>query len=34
MKRYYVRKGKLKEALDLLEIVRKIRRMREERAGG
>ena len=34
MKTYYRRRGKLKEALDLLEIVRKIRRMREERAEG
>jgi hypothetical protein len=34
MKRYYVRKGKLKEALDILEILKKVRRMRQERAGG
>jgi hypothetical protein len=34
MKTYYRKRGKLREALDLLEIVRKIRRMREERAGG
>jgi len=34
MKRYYVRKGKLREALDLLEIIEKIRRRRQERVGG
>jgi hypothetical protein len=28
LKRYYVRKGKLREALDLLEIIEKIRRRR------
>jgi hypothetical protein len=34
MKTYYRKRGKLREALDLLEIVREIRRMRQERAGG
>jgi len=34
LKTYYRKRGKLREALDILEIVRKIRRMREERAGG
>ena len=34
MKTYYRKRGKLREALDILEIVRKIRRMREERAEG
>jgi hypothetical protein len=34
MKRYYVRRGKLREALDLLEIIEKNRRRRQERAGG
>jgi len=34
MKRYYVRRGKLGEALDLLEIIEKIRRRRQERVGG
>ena len=34
MKRYYVRKGKLREALDILEILEKIRRRRQEGAGG
>jgi hypothetical protein len=34
MKRYYVRRGKLMEALDLLEIIEKIRRRRQERVGG
>jgi hypothetical protein len=34
MKRYYVRRGKLREALDLLEIIEKIRRRRQERVGG
>jgi len=33
MKTYYRKRGKLGEALDLLEIVRKIRRMRQEKAG-
>jgi hypothetical protein len=28
MKRYYVKKGKLRETLDLLEIIEKIRRRR------
>jgi hypothetical protein len=34
MKTYYRRRGKLREALDLLEIIEKIRRMRREKAGG
>jgi len=34
MKTYYRRRGKLKEALDLLEIIEKIRKKRQERAGG
>jgi hypothetical protein len=34
MKPYYRRRGRLREALDLLEILRKVRRMREEGAGG
>jgi hypothetical protein len=34
MKRYYVRRGKLREALDLLEIIEKIKRRRQEGAGG
>jgi hypothetical protein len=34
MKTYYRRRGKLREALDLLEILRKVRKKREEGAGG
>jgi hypothetical protein len=34
MKRYYVRKGKLREALDLLEIIEKIRRSRRDEDRG
>jgi hypothetical protein len=34
LKTYYRRRDKLKEALDILEILKKVRRMREERAEG
>jgi hypothetical protein len=34
LKTYYRRRGKLKEALDILEILKKIRRVRQEKAGG
>jgi hypothetical protein len=34
MKTYYVKKGKLREALDILEILKKVKKKREERAGG
>jgi hypothetical protein len=34
MKTYYRKRGKLMEALDILEILKKVRRMRQERAGG
>jgi hypothetical protein len=34
LKTYYRKRGKLREALDLLEIMRKIRRMRQEKAEG
>jgi hypothetical protein len=34
VKTYYRRRGKLKEALDILEILKKIRRVRQEKAGG
>jgi hypothetical protein len=30
MKRYYVRRGKLREALDILEILKKVRRSKRE----
>jgi hypothetical protein len=34
VKTYYRKRGKLREALDILEILKKVRRMRQERAGG
>jgi len=34
VKTYYRKRGKLREALDILEILEKIRRRRQERAGG
>jgi hypothetical protein len=34
MKTYYRRRGKLREALDILEILKKVRRMRQEKAEG
>jgi hypothetical protein len=34
LKTYYVRKGKLREALDILEILKKVRRKRQEGVGG
>jgi hypothetical protein len=30
MKRYYVRRGKLREALDIIEILRKVRKKKED----
>jgi len=34
VKTYYRKRGKLREALDILEILEKIRRRRQERVGG
>jgi hypothetical protein len=34
LKTYYRKRGKLREALDILEILKKVRRKRQEKAGG
>jgi hypothetical protein len=34
LKTYYRKRGKLREALDILEILEKIRKKRQEKAGG
>jgi hypothetical protein len=34
LKTYYRKRGKLREALDILEILKKVRRKRQEGVGG